>query len=35
MLTSCGGRSGVLVHADRHMHKYGTAKETEPKLIVI
>ena len=25
----CGGLSEVYVHADRHMHIYGTAKETE------
>ncbi len=31
-LKSCGGLSDVHVHADRHMHMYGTAKETEQML---
>jgi hypothetical protein len=31
-MNGCGGLSDVYVHADRHMHIYGTAKETEPKL---
>jgi hypothetical protein len=29
LMKSCGGLSDVHVHADRHMHMYETAKETE------
>jgi hypothetical protein len=29
MVKACGGLSNVCVHADRHMHTHGTAKETE------
>jgi hypothetical protein len=29
MMKGCGGLSNVCVHADRHMHTHGTAKETE------
>jgi hypothetical protein len=31
-MKSCGGLSEVYVHADRQMHIYGTAKETEQML---